>query len=407
MKHKQDLTEYFGRIGVFHSESFVLIDVGCSGGISNYWRAFGKDLVAFGFDPQKSEVARLNQEEINPNIRYFSKFVGLSSDHPFVKDKAEVLSRESYSDSHFKLWNRLSAAYGVQLRPEQPHLRLQSQAINEDLVDFSELIAVDAFVKKQALGYVDFIKIDVDGLDFEVLVSTESILKSHQVLGIQVEVNFDSSASQMDNAFHNMDRRMRELGYSLIDLDFRRYSRAALPSPFIYDILAQTEEGQPIQGDAVYAVDAASPLYSKVWGEELSPVKLLKLSAIYDLYGLSDLAAELLSVYREKLSSVVDIDVCLNIITPLLDGKKMSYADYVEAFRKDVASFFPKSVKKNGNELSEQMTPEIESLRKEEIESLKKEVDELRQKVEVYRNSRSWWITKPLRSFSKIIRSFK
>ena len=56
MKHNKDLTEYFARIGMFSSEPFVLIDVGCSGGISDYWRAFGKDLVAFGFDPQKSEL---------------------------------------------------------------------------------------------------------------------------------------------------------------------------------------------------------------------------------------------------------------------------------------------------------------------------------------------------------------
>lgn len=42
-----------------------------------------------------------------------------------------------------------------------------------------------------------------------------------------------------------------------------------------------------------------------------------------------------------------------------------------------------------------------------ETESLRREVDELRQQVEIYKNSRSWRITRPLRIFSKIIGRFK
>lgn len=400
MRHNKNLVDHFEQIGVFRQELFVLIDVGCSGGISEHWRVFGNDLRAFGLDPQRSEIARLNREEQNPNIRYFPKFVGLAHDHPFMQKKRESLAKDGDVVKHFNVWNRLSAAYGVQLRSEQPHLREQSQPINEDLVDTDELIAVDDFVNQQDLKCVDFIKIDTDGTDFEVLISAEPILKSHQVLGFQIEVNFQSSSNETENAFHNIDRRMRELGYSLVDFEFRRYSRAALPSKFVYDILAQTEAGQPIQGDAVYARDVVPACYANLWGEELSTIKLLKLAAIYDLHGLPDLAAELICVYRDKLSSVVDVGACLDIITPPLNGKNISYSDYVEAFKKDVSSFFPNSV-------SEDRTRKTEILTVPEVESLREVINELCQQVDVYKNSRSWRITRPLRWLSKIIRLSK
>ena len=38
-------------------------------------------------------------------------------------------------------------------------------------------ISIDVFCRNEHLNYVDFIKIDVDGQDLEVLISAESIVK--------------------------------------------------------------------------------------------------------------------------------------------------------------------------------------------------------------------------------------
>ena len=67
--------------GAFHDDPFVLIDVGCGGGIDLAWREFGDNLVAHGFDPVRSECRRLQARESLPGVKYHSRLVGLPPDH--------------------------------------------------------------------------------------------------------------------------------------------------------------------------------------------------------------------------------------------------------------------------------------------------------------------------------------
>ena len=69
--------------GIFLSHPFILLDVGCSGGISPFWRVFEPSLIARGIDPVVPECERLNAKEDNLNIRYLPRYVGLPEDHPF------------------------------------------------------------------------------------------------------------------------------------------------------------------------------------------------------------------------------------------------------------------------------------------------------------------------------------
>jgi hypothetical protein len=61
---------------IFKDEKFFLVDVGASGGIAAQWYAFGRDLVAVGFDPLVAEVDRLNRANTHSGIRYYSAYVG-------------------------------------------------------------------------------------------------------------------------------------------------------------------------------------------------------------------------------------------------------------------------------------------------------------------------------------------
>jgi hypothetical protein len=54
---------------VFAAAPFTVLDVGCSGGISPFWRVFDPSLVALGIDPVVSECERLNASETNSNRR--------------------------------------------------------------------------------------------------------------------------------------------------------------------------------------------------------------------------------------------------------------------------------------------------------------------------------------------------
>lgn len=325
--------------GLLSDNPFVLLDAGCSGGIDAVWRIFGEELVAYGFDPQRSECLRLQAAETRPRVEYVPAFVGLPKDHPFLVRRAQEDSRIK---AHFEPWSRLSTAEAVRLGA---HASQQSQPIFEDWVSLDTIVPLDAFVRDRKLSTVDFIKIDVDGTDLDVALSAESVTRSHQILGFAIEVNWTGSHLETENSFHNIDRNMRRMGYSLVGATHRTYSRRDLPAPFQFDVLAQTHGGQPIQGDVIYLRDAASDHDTWLWGIPLGPHKLLKLLALYEMFRLPDMAAELLNAYRGMLAGLVDVDCLLDALTPPRDGRPQSYREYIAAFRADPTCLLPKNLK--------------------------------------------------------------
>jgi FkbM family methyltransferase len=314
-------------------EDFTLIDVGCSGGIHDHWRAFGEQLRSFGFDPQRQECARLNEREANPRVRYFPYFVGLQPDHWFHQ-RRQPAGTPQYR--YFQTYlDQLSAGFALECSRD---VQQQSNPIFEDLT--TDRIGVSQFVRERAVGDVDFVKIDTDGGDLEVLLSCEEVIRSGAVLGFMVESPFTGSAHETDNSFHNIDRLMRQHGYCLFSLTVNRYSRRSLPAPFTITIAAQTQTGQAIWGDALYFRNAGSPHGEAVAGKLAFP-KLLKLACLFEIFCLNDCAAEVIQQHRAAFAARTDPDRLLDLLTPPLHGTTYSYASYIDLFRTEVARFFP------------------------------------------------------------------
>lgn len=74
--------------------SFVLADVGASGGISKLWHVFGDALRATGFDPLIGEVARLNNAISIP-----------ASNFERITDDVTVLSELTSSFAVYAVYN--------------------------------------------------------------------------------------------------------------------------------------------------------------------------------------------------------------------------------------------------------------------------------------------------------------
>jgi len=200
-------------------------------------------------------------------------------------------------------------------------------------------IELPSFLEEQGVLSVDFVKTDTDGDDLEVLLSLEPAIDRAQVLGLMVETTFTSSAAEGTHTFHNMDRLLRRHGYQLATLSVNRYSRAALPAPFVYSILAQTTWGQAMWGDAIYIRDGVQA-QDDPFGD-LSPTKLVKLACIAELFEMPDIAAEILVKRSAIVGRLVDIDKLLDLLTPPLDGQRVRYRDYIAAFESDPTLFYP------------------------------------------------------------------
>jgi MoaA/NifB/PqqE/SkfB family radical SAM enzyme len=193
----------------------------------------------------------------------------------------------------------------------------------------TNLISLDNLAKKYNLEDLDFIKIDTDGADRDVLESAKDTIHNAPVLGIWIEINFIGDKDS-PNSFHSIDRTLRSWGFELFDISSRKYSSATLPTPFEYDCFAQNIYGKVQQGDALYLRDPMSKNTTCApVCPELSVDKLLKLACLFEIFNLPDHAAELLIGYREQFDSIINVDENLNILTQEVTGRDITYVEYI------------------------------------------------------------------------------
>ena len=186
------VTEYLAPTDCFH-----LIDVGASGGIAPYWSAFGQRLRAVGFDPIAVETA--GQATEHPQVKYETALVGSRNfDRLFPLSERQI---------RVDPYTRTSAARAQEIGAARrgAHQSATTQHTGRHVV-------LDEYVDDHE--EVDFLKIDTDGSDLEVLLGAERILTSGQILGLLVETQFQGWAHDYSNTFANIDRARAALDYA-------------------------------------------------------------------------------------------------------------------------------------------------------------------------------------------------
>ncbi len=325
-------------IGERLTDPFVLLDVGCSGGIHPAWRAFGQSLRAFGFDPNVDEVERLRRKETNAAVVYEEAFVGVPEGHRL----SEPLKRGDFVRA--TPWSRLSAARTLNARArssENSELTALNQWPQTELTERS--LYIPDYLRANGIEDVDFVKIDVDGADLIVLQSIFDSPIHNRILGMFLEVNFHGTAEPDHHTFHNTDRLMRQMGFDLFDLSVRNYSSSALPRPYAISVPAQTVDGRPFQGDALYVRDITAP-EMMAFAADLSVQKIAKTAAIFSLSGHLDQAAEVLGAFSGRLSERFGVDEMLEGLAQQIQEPlklNLTRQQYLAAFEVDSPIFYP------------------------------------------------------------------
>jgi FkbM family methyltransferase len=322
------MASYLIKQNVFGNDPFCLVDVGASGGIDPIWNLFGSSFIAFAFEPLIAECERLNKDiKKHENVTYFPYIV--TAEDPVVHAESDP-----NSDTGFQRTSAAKAIEVLKLNYIQEHFNHGGAVAHSN-----KEISLDRFFATYPIETIDFIKIDTDGHDYEVIHGARSLLQSKQVLGVTIESQFHGRLNPHANLFRNIDKLLTEQGFSLFDLQVHRYTKKDLPGSFCYDIPAQTTTGQALWGDAVYFRDSARGQTS------LSPVKILKLATLFEIFSLADCAAELLIANRDRLSSLIDVQKCLDLLVKNM-GSQNTYNEYVKNFETNVSSFFPSSKSK-------------------------------------------------------------
>ncbi|MDP8207383.1 MAG: FkbM family methyltransferase [Candidatus Electryonea clarkiae] len=332
MKKRQvlPLTEEILRLGVFRDSNIFLVDVGASGGIGHRWLNYGNELIAIGYEPDIAEVERCNKLSPSAKIRYVDAYVGSPFQSNLVAHSLVVPTGKDFTNfnNNINTYFRSSACYTARYN------RKRNEAQNSNPPQMAtRRVSLDTDLQDTPYP-ANFIKIDTDGYDYDVLLGARNLLSRNTLLGVEIECQFHGPVCTNSNIFSNIDLLLRENGFSLFDMDLKRYSRSTLPRSFLYRI-AETTEGQLLWSQALYFRDYGDPDYEKKWSLEPTIKDVLKLATMLESYGLEDCASELFLKYRDKLEGTVDVEHCLNLLTPLMNYQKVTYREYVDTFEEN------------------------------------------------------------------------
>jgi FkbM family methyltransferase len=163
----------------FLTEPFVLIDVGVQGGESMRWRPLRDYLVVHGFDPIEEVVQQLveaNRER--PNRHYHWMALGnADGDRAFYFNPANPTASSMYQQG--------AGRFGVDRSEECRMVQIRR---------------LDTLLAKGVIPTADYIKIDVEGFEQDVLLGARELLRKG-VLALQTETNFSVSPTYPKSHF--------------------------------------------------------------------------------------------------------------------------------------------------------------------------------------------------------------
>ncbi|MEM8780717.1 MAG: FkbM family methyltransferase, partial [Cyanobacteria bacterium P01_G01_bin.49] len=239
------------------------------------WTALEPNLTILGFDADEDACDQDNARLAQQPISWTERYIPLA-----LSDKVEE-----------KTLYVTNAVHCSSLYPPNEALLSRFMGMKDGIkLDFTidlPTTTLEQFCQDEDIQQIDFLQVDVQGADFDVLKGAGSLLDK-TVLGLQIEVEF-AKMYQNQPLFPEIDQYCQTQGFALFDLITKdgwcRRPRACSP------IFSSQRIGQLLWADALYLRDPIHNEKSSIWQ---SPTTILKLACIADVLDYPDYAMELL-----------------------------------------------------------------------------------------------------------------
>ncbi|MBS0537229.1 MAG: FkbM family methyltransferase [Proteobacteria bacterium] len=317
------MTTFLVGQGAFRDDPVVLMDVGARGGIGREWEVFGDQVRAYCFEPDEAECRRLSASAPS-HLIYIPRALGRTQGRQVLYHTALPDSAGLYK-TRMEYFNRLLN-------------RDNAVTVRETELD---VISLDEAILEFHVPAVDFIKLDIEGAELDVLESGSKLFERRSPLGLLSEVRLHEEINGSPS-FARFDAFLQERGLRVYDLQFYYQSRIAMPYPGLEHyrrpngdkFFAYTSRGQLQDGDALYFRDLLLPV-GKPAVDDLSPTRILKMCAFLEIFSMNDCAAELMLAAKDRLAATIDVDRLLDLLASGVIGEPTTFKAYTERYFQD------------------------------------------------------------------------
>lgn len=282
-------------------EKISVIDCGARGGSEVLkWSALVDHLILYGFEPDQAECERLNLSAQTREFQHFYYPICLAQTNEkkrnfFIAKSMESSSLYKPNESQISRWKTYNRNQGG-ITPVDNY-------VGTDKVVEIPTTTLDTWADINNIKEVDFIKLDVQGAELEILKGADKLLKT--VLGLETEVEFIPLYADQP-LFADIDIFLRKQDFTFFQFHFPHGGHfvGRILSPI--NVMHQGDTtftyqmaGQLLTADAMYLRDPINQQHRNM--RDLSMKRILKLVCISELIQQIEYAFELLAWLRQHL----------------------------------------------------------------------------------------------------------